>query len=64
VGVFFFFEIWFQKNLAAFTKLLIAEKRVFDSDFSILLLLTFVDGVFQKKSPTRLGFSYHKKTSA
>ncbi len=47
---FFFFEIWFQKNLAAFTKFLLAKKRVFDSDFSILLLLTFVDGIFQKKN--------------
>jgi hypothetical protein len=46
----FFFEMWFQKNLAAFTKFLLAGKRVFDSDFIILILLTFVDGIFQKKN--------------
>jgi hypothetical protein len=27
---FFSFEIWFQKNLAAFKKFLLAKKRVFD----------------------------------
>jgi hypothetical protein len=54
---FFFFEIWFQKNLAAFTKFLLAKKRLFDSDFSILLLLTIVDGIFQeKKIGTPIGF--------
>jgi hypothetical protein len=29
VCVFFFFEIWFQKNLAAFTKFLLAENKGF-----------------------------------
>jgi hypothetical protein len=64
--VFFcFFQMWFQKNLGAFTKFLRAEKKVFDSIFSILLLLTFVDGIFQKKKHApRLGCSYHKKISA
>jgi hypothetical protein len=48
--------------LAAFTKFLLAKKRVFDSDFSILLLLTFVDGIFQKKAiGTPMGSIYHKK---
>jgi hypothetical protein len=58
----FFFEISFQKTLAAFTKFSLTEKKVFDSDFSILLLLTFVDCIFQKHTP-RLSSSYYKKIS-
>jgi hypothetical protein len=47
--------------LAAFTKFLLAKKRVFDSDCSILLLLTFVDGILKEKYTPRLGSSYHEK---
>jgi hypothetical protein len=38
----FFFEIWFLKNLTDFRKLVAPEKKVYDSIFSILLLLTYV----------------------
>jgi len=61
---FFFFEISFQENLAAFTKFLLAEKKGSDRDFTILLLVTFVDGIFQKENTPRVVSSYHKNISA
>ena len=38
------------------------KKRVFDRVFSILLLLTYLFGIFQKKKPApRFGPSHHKE---
>jgi hypothetical protein len=47
----FFLRNLVSKKFGGLYKIPTSEKiRVFDSDFSILLLLTFVDDIFQKKN--------------
>ncbi len=48
----FFFQNIVSKKFGILYKILNSGKKFFDSIFSILLLLTFVDGIFQKKTHT------------
>jgi hypothetical protein len=48
--VFFFLQNRDSKKFGSLYKILTSEKKVFDNDFSILLPLTFADGIFQKKN--------------
>jgi hypothetical protein len=46
--VFFFLRNAISKKLRSLYKILTSGKKVFDSDFRILLLLPFVYGIFQR----------------